>query len=627
MNPHDDQILMELSSHLADLGVRENDAELIRDVAQQWLLVIQESNVTYPHKKQPLEPIEKQNIKCQSKRILIVSYRFDPEIAGGSELHTWMLARELIQAGIDVDVFTTRNRVFRPTSSYGIKWENNTPRGMIEIDGIRVHRYTTLNLPRIMSRGMSYWIRRRRDWEDSRIETLRLEGALLGTGWHEAERWEDGATFRWTAYRTAHFILAEDNVSGISMEVFCPRSFRGKLEVGEDRKPFSIAAGDWQLLRFTFEPRSNPCVIIRVHRLWKPRGDPRELGVAVRNIRYKSGDQWQTLPMERDLHWALGELDGESIVAVYRQLMNDRPRLYDWLYMLARGPLALWMYIQLYRQMPRYHAVIANMIPFNTLCFTSWAGKRRKAPVLLLPLMHHRDHYHHWGHFYRAMERSTTILANSRFSEKLFQSLGYNAHFVGAGVDPIQYTKSNIKGVRFRRKFQLERVPIALFVGRKIHSKRYDMAVEAVEIVNSKGRDLRLVMIGPDEDGAPICSPFVLALGKVSSRDLLDAYDACNIFVLPSEMESFGMVYLEAWMRKKPVIGLRKCDAVASLIEDGVDGFLCGSAEEIAQRILYLLDNPVKAQCMGDHGFQKTMENHTWERVGRRVLEILDKIW
>jgi glycosyltransferase involved in cell wall biosynthesis len=247
-------------------------------------------------------------------------------------------------------------------------------------------------------------------------------------------------------------------------------------------------------------------------------------------------------------------------------------------------------------------------------------------PVLLLPLMHHRDHYHHWGHFYRALERSTVILANSRFSERLFQGLGYNADFAGAGVDAAQYTRVDICGPRFRRKYALDEVPMALFVGRKTRYKRYDMAVEAVDMVSAQGRDLRLVMIGPDEDGVPIRSPYVLNLGKVSQSDLLDAYDACDLFVLPSELESFGMVYLEAWMRKKPVIGLRRCDAVASLIEDGVDGFLCQDAREIAQRIVSLLDDPAKAKEMGLRGFQKTMENHTWECVGSRVKTILEKI-
>jgi len=39
MDPYDDNILWEFSCDMADLGVRENDAELIRLVAQQWALV------------------------------------------------------------------------------------------------------------------------------------------------------------------------------------------------------------------------------------------------------------------------------------------------------------------------------------------------------------------------------------------------------------------------------------------------------------------------------------------------------------------------------------------------------------------------------------------------------------
>ncbi|MBW2307775.1 MAG: glycosyltransferase [Deltaproteobacteria bacterium] len=626
MNFYDEDIFRELLHNLADLGVKEDDTELIQIVARQWTQVVPETTPTDFSRLQPAEFFQTKKPRDRPLRVLIVSYRFDPKIVGGAEFHTWMLARLLRQAGIEVDVFTTRNSVFRPTSSYGIIWENNSPEGMVEIDGFKVHRFTNFNLPLLVSRGISYWIRRRRDREDSRIDSSLSVGAHLGIGWHGLERGEQGVPFRWMARKKARVILADEDVSGISMEVFCPKRLRGSLERGKDREQFDVSPGEWKLLELTFEPRSKPCVMLRVQRLWKQQSDPRWLGLAVRDIRYRSGNHWRTLHMERDLQWALGELDGERVVDIYRQLTAGRPLLYDWLYMLARGPLAPGMYAQLYKQMPHYDAVIANMIPFNTLCFAAWAGKRRNVPVLLLPLMHHRDHYHHWGHFYRAMGRSAAILANSRFSECLFRKLGYKAVFAGAGVDKARYTKLDIWGQRFRRKFGLDSSPIALFVGRKTQYKRCDMAVDAVDMVNARGNDLLLVTIGPDEDGVPIRSPYTVPLGKVSNRDLLDAYDACDLFVLPSELESFGMVYLEAWMRKKPVIGLRRCDAVASLIEDGVNGFLCSDAEEIAERMAYLLDNPAEAQLMGIRGFQKTIENYTWESVGRRIIQVLEKI-
>jgi hypothetical protein len=130
-------------------------------------------------------------------------------------------------------------------------------------------------------------------------------------------------------------------------------------------------------------------------------------------------------------------------------------------------------------------------------------------------------------------------------------------------------------------------------------------------------------MIGPDDDEKKIESKNTIYLGTVDRDTLLDAYDACDIFLMPSEYESFGLVFCEAWMRKKPVIGNKKCGPVAELIEHGKDGFLCNSPTEAAEQIKTLIDNPKRAEKMGENGYQKTITKYTWSAVAERVKEEL----
>jgi glycosyltransferase involved in cell wall biosynthesis len=113
-------------------------------------------------------------------------------------------------------------------------------------------------------------------------------------------------------------------------------------------------------------------------------------------------------------------------------------------------------------------------------------------------------------------------------------------------------------------------------------------------------------------------------LGRLSSEDLLDAYDACDVFVLPSRLESFGFVFIEAWSRRKPVIGDSGCPAVASLIEDSVDGYVCADAAGIAGRLNGLLANPELRKAMGDAGHAKVMKKYTWPAVAARVRSIYE---
>ena len=130
------------------------------------------------------------------------------------------------------------------------------------------------------------------------------------------------------------------------------------------------------------------------------------------------------------------------------------------------------------------------------------------------------------------------------FSEKV-----KNVKTVGAGVDLKSFLDKGISGSRFRAKYGLESKKIVLFVGRKEKFKGYETAIQAIK--NIKNPDIKLVMIGSDADKKPINDDFVLYLNKLDRNELIDGYDSCDLFILPSEHESFGMVFLQAWARSK----------------------------------------------------------------------------
>ncbi|MFQ5435777.1 MAG: glycosyltransferase family 4 protein, partial [Anaerolineae bacterium] len=98
---------------------------------------------------------------------------------------------------------------------------------------------------------------------------------------------------------------------------------------------------------------------------------------------------------------------------------------------------------------------------------------------------------------------------------------------------------------------------------------------------------------------------------------------ACDLFVLASGHESFGIAFAEAWGCKKPVIGAR-VDAVSSLIAEGKDGLLFTYEDptSLVEAILTLLANPQARQEMGRAGYQKVLGNYTWEIVTNRLRQV-----
>jgi glycosyltransferase involved in cell wall biosynthesis len=206
--------------------------------------------------------------------------------------------------------------------------------------------------------------------------------------------------------------------------------------------------------------------------------------------------------------------------------------------------------------------------------------------------------------------------------QAFFDELGARSEVVaGGGVDPAEFRGTAASGHAFRKRHGIEDVPLILFVGRKSGSKRYDVLIKAVDLLNEHLR-CKLVMIGPDEDGRPIASSNVIYLGRQARAVVLAAYHAADVFAMLSESESFGIVFLEAWMAKKPVVGNRACAAVADLIAEGKDGFLCGDELECAERIAELILDRRLAQRLGDNGYEKVMSAYTWDAIGRKVASI-----
>ena len=101
---------------------------------------------------------------------------------------------------------------------------------------------------------------------------------------------------------------------------------------------------------------------------------------------------------------------------------------------------------------------------------------------------------------------------------------------------------------------------------------------------------------------------------------------ACDLLVLPSSEDSFGIVLVEAWACDKPVVAART-PVMASLVDEGRDGLLFtpGDALALAQSIRTLLTTATGRQQMGNAGRVKVAENFTWDVVTKQVRGVYQR--
>ncbi|MBU1323497.1 glycosyltransferase family 4 protein, partial [Patescibacteria group bacterium] len=98
---------------------------------------------------------------------------------------------------------------------------------------------------------------------------------------------------------------------------------------------------------------------------------------------------------------------------------------------------------------------------------------------------------------------------------------------------------------------------------------------------------------------------------------------AADVFCMVSAVESFGLVYLEAWQKKKPVIGA-DIGPVRELIEGAQGGSLVkfGRVDELAAEIDRLVKNKDLAKRLGENGY-KALKIRYSKKI---VLSQLEKI-
>ena len=116
-------------------------------------------------------------------------------------------------------------------------------------------------------------------------------------------------------------------------------------------------------------------------------------------------------------------------------------------------------------------------------------------------------------------------------------------------------------------------------------------------------------------------------LTRVSEARKWDVLAAADFLALPSRTESFGIVFLEAWLLRKPVIGA-KVGAVADVIDHGVDGLLVdfGDVNALSDAMRIFVEQPDIAARMGAHGHAKVLAQYGWETQYGHLREVVNKV-
>ena len=113
-------------------------------------------------------------------------------------------------------------------------------------------------------------------------------------------------------------------------------------------------------------------------------------------------------------------------------------------------------------------------------------------------------------------------------------------------------------------------------------------------------------------------------LGHQEDKDLKDYYMKCDVFVMPSRQEGFGIVFLEAMGFGKPVIAAAFGGA-SDIVIDGLTGFLVeyGDVDALGDRLISILRDSDLRGRMGASGRERVSASYTFMHFQQRLAVLL----
>ncbi len=179
---------------------------------------------------------------------------------------------------------------------------------------------------------------------------------------------------------------------------------------------------------------------------------------------------------------------------------------------------------------------------------------------------------------------------------------------VNAGCNASQKVLSNIPlGLQ---RYRSQRI---LFVGREWERKGGPELLKAFRKVRQIHQDSILMVVG--------CKPKIEEknvdiIGNIPLDKIPEYFAKASIFCLPTQLEPFGIVFLEAMAAGLPVIGPR-LGAMPDFIIENQTGILVepGDISGLADSLIQLLDSPQKCLYLGENGRKLVEERYSWERT------------
>jgi phosphatidylinositol alpha-1,6-mannosyltransferase len=237
------------------------------------------------------------------------------------------------------------------------------------------------------------------------------------------------------------------------------------------------------------------------------------------------------------------------------------------------------------------------------------------------------------------LRNASVIVAANMFARQKALETGIDAkkvHLITPGVDLERFHPAP-PSAELMRRYDLTGNVVLLTAARLVPKKGHSMVIRAMSQVLHNYPHVRYLVVGDGPERQNLehlaaslgVQHAVRFVGNVPNEQLAAFYQTCDVFVMPNrcveggDIETFGMVFIEANAAGKPVIGGRSGGALEA-VEHGRTGFLVNpdSIDDLVGALQALVSNEELRARVGAAGLRRVRTEFTWGLRAERLHNV-----
>lgn len=233
--------------------------------------------------------------------------------------------------------------------------------------------------------------------------------------------------------------------------------------------------------------------------------------------------------------------------------------------------------------------------------------------------------------------KKTFVIAKSSLAENFLKKKGFEkVKTIGVGLDIERFQntrKTNNEINELIEEKNNNNLKYLLYIGKIEERRNIIFLIDILKKINKEREDLRLILVGNGEkeyidkckehSAKNFVREKIHYIESLTQEELTNLYKICEIFVLPTNYDIFGMVLLEAMYFGSVVITTPNGGS-KTLIKHDENGYIfkLNQFDQWINIIKELIDNDQKRIEIGNNASKNIRENFLWDNLAEKFLEV-----